>query len=413
MIRLFLLCLAISIFGLWLTLFLGFPGDAGYLLIAFGNYTFETSLFALLILSGVIYLLFRILKLIVSWVDLPRLLRIKELYDRKQKEKAHNATTEGYIQLFLGNWATCYKSLVKGLEAKDVNIVNYLAASYAAFKGAESGKWVRHLADAEEKFPFHKPTIELMRAQFLFETDQLDEAKVIIENLKKNTSYDSRLMLLLKDYYLKIEEWPALKVLLPKLERNRLIKPGELEDLKIQSVKSEITAISGKIGIREDKESIKTLMSLWKKTPNKVCEDEELILFYANTLLTLGGSREALNTVEKVMTKKWSDRLVLFYGENDFGRNSHQLVTAEKWLKIESDSSVLFLTLARISLRNELKEKAMKYYESSIASSPSAEAYLELSMLLGRVGDEDASLVNLKHYYKFIAADTMNLPLVS
>ena len=224
---------------------------------------------------------------------------------------------------------------------------------------------------------------------------------------------DSRLMLLLKDYYLKIEEWSALKELLPKLERNRLIKPGELEDLKIQSVKSEITAISGKIGSREDKESIKTLMSLWKKTPNKVCEDEELILFYASTLLALGGSREALNTVEKVMTKKWSDRLVLFYGENDFGRNSHQLVTAEKWLKIESDSSVLFLTLARISLRNELKEKAMKYYESSIASSPSAEAYLELSMLLGRVGDEDASFVNLKHYYKFIAADTVSLPLVS
>tara|TARA_B100001029_G_scaffold103674_1_gene85432 strand:- start:484 stop:1146 length:663 start_codon:yes stop_codon:yes gene_type:complete len=220
-------------------------------------------------------------------------------------------------------------------------------------------------------------------------------------------------MLLLKDYYLEIEEWSSLKVLLPQLERNRLIKPGELEDLKIQCVKSEITTLSGKVGSGGDKESIKTLMSLWKKTSNKVCEDEELILFYANTLITLGGSREALNAVEKVMTKKWSDRLVRFYGENDFGRNSHQMVTAEKWLKIKADSSVLFLTLARISLRNELPEKAMKYYELSIASSPSAEAYLELSILLGRVGDEDASFVNLKHYYKLIAVDTMNLPLIS
>ena len=101
------------------------------------------------------------------------------------------------------------------------------------------------------------------------------------------------------------------------------------------------------------------------------------------------------------------------YGEKDFGVNSHQLVIAEKWLKLKADSSVLFLTLARISLRNELLDKARSYYESSIFSSPSADAYLELSMLLGRVGDEDASLMNLKHYYKFIAADTMNLPLVS
>ena len=117
--------------------------------------------------------------------------------------------------------------------------------------------------------------------------------------------------------------------------------------------------------------------------------------------------------MEQLISEEWSDQLVLFYGEQDFGKNSHQLVTAERWLKIKADSSILFLTLARISLRNELTEKAMKYYESSIDSSPSAEAYLELSMLLGRVGDEDASFVNLKHYYKFIAADTMNLPLVS
>ena len=134
MIRLFLLCLAISIFGLWLTLFLGFPSDPGYLLVAFGSYTFETSLFALLISSVLIYLVFRMLKLIVGWLDLPRLklLRAKELYEKNRDDKAHNATTEAYIQLFLGNWAACYKSLAKGL-ATETNVVSYLAASYAAF----------------------------------------------------------------------------------------------------------------------------------------------------------------------------------------------------------------------------------------------------------------------------------------
>ena len=413
MIRLFLLCLAISIFGLWVTLFLGFPGDPGYLLVAFGDYTFETSLFALLILSGLIYLVFRILKIMFAWIDLLKLLRIKELYERKRKDKAHNATTEGYIQLFLGNWKASYKSLIKGLTARDANIVSYLAASYTAFKIAESEKWSRHLSDAEQKFPAHKPTIELMKAQFLFETDQFDEAKVILDTMKRNPSYDSTLTLLLKDYYLKIGEWPALRALLPQLERNSLIEAEELNELKVQSLKSEFKTLSGKIGSEADRESIKALMTLWKKTPSRLREDEELISFYANTLIRFGENREALKVLEKAVGKKWNDRLVRFYGEKDFGVNSHQLVIAEKWLKLKADSSVLFLTLARISLRNELLDKARSYYESSIFSSPSADAYLELSILLGRVGDEHASLENLKHYYKLIAVDTLNLPLVS
>ena len=189
MIRIFLLCLTISAFGLSLTLFLGFPSDPGYLLIAFGNYTFETSLFAVLISLGLIYSLMRILKLVVGWLDLPRLklLRAKELYDKNREDKAHNATTDAYIQLFLGNWSACYKSLAKGLTANETSIVSYLAASFAAFKGAESEKWSRHLDDAQEKFPAQKPAIALMRAQFLFETGRTSEAKSILDTLDKKS----------------------------------------------------------------------------------------------------------------------------------------------------------------------------------------------------------------------------------
>ena len=344
---------------------------------------------------------------------MPRLLRIKQFYERKQKDKAQNAIAEGYIQLFLGNWTAGYKFLTKGLAAEDANIVNYLAASYAAFKGGKSGNWLRHLGDAERKFPSHKFTIELVKAQFLFETDQFDEAKVILENLRQNKIYDSRLLLLLEDYYLKIEEWPALEALLLRLEKNSLIKPDELDELKIKCVKSEIAKLFVKNHSESNKESINALMALWKKTPDKVCEDVELIKFYTNALIRFSANQKGLKVVEKAIAKKWNDRLVRFYGESDFGENSHQLVIAEKWLKTKADSSVLFLTLARISLRNEFTEKAKNYYKSSIDLSPSAEAYLELSILLDREGDEDGSRENLKCYYKLIGIDSLNLPLVS
>ena len=413
MIRLFFLCLITTVLGLWLTLFLGFYEDPGYILIAFGSYTFETSLFALLISLLVVYLVFRILKLTVTWIGLPRLLRVKELYKRKLKDRAKSAANEGYIQLYLGNWTAGQKLLKKILRTRDASIVDYLAASYATFKIDELEDWSRYLDEAKQKFPIHKSTIELMRAQLLLAAEQFDEAKVTLEALRGSTSQDSRLMFTLKDYYLQVGEWESLKPLLFQLEKKGLLKPEELHELTVKCVKSEIEAHSEKVSSGEHKEAVKSLTALWRQAPNRFRTDEGLLIVYASNLIRFGANREALKVIEKALANNWSDQLVCFYGEKDFKENSHQLAIAEKWLKTVEDSSVLFLTLARISLRNECMEKAKNYYELSIASSPSAEAYLELSLLSARLGDDKASLEKLKLYFKIIAVGKLDLPLVS
>ena len=178
-------------------------------------------------------------------------------------------------------------------------------------------------------------------------------------------------------------------------------------------MKSEIEAHSEKVDSGEHKEAVESLTAFWRQAPNRLRTDEGLIIVYASNLIRLGANRDALKVIEKALANKWSDQLVYFYGEKDFKKNSHQLATAERWLKTVEDSSVLFLTLARIALRNELMEKAKNYYELSIASSPSAEAYLELSLLSARLGDDKASLKKLKLYFKIINVGKLDLPLVS
>ena len=413
MIRLFFLCLIITLLGLWLTLFLGFYEDPGYILIAFGSYTFETSLFALFISLAVVYLAFRILKLTLTWIDLPRLLRVKELYERKLKDRAKSSATEGYIQLYLGNWTAGQKLLKKILRTRDASIVDYLAASYATFKIDELEEWSRYLDEAKQKFPTHKSTIELMRAQFLLDAEQFDEAKVTLETLRGSTSQNSRLMVTLKDYYLQVGEWESLKAILLQLEKEGLIKPEELHELTVKCVKSEIEAHSEKVDSGGHKETVESLTAFWRHAPNRLRTDEGLIKVYASNLIRFGANRDALKVIEKALANKWNDQLVCFYGEKDFKENSHQLATAERWLKTVKNSSVLFLALARISLRNELMEKAKNYYELSITSSPSAEAYLELSLLSARLGEDRACLEKLKLYFKIVAAGKLDLPLVS
>lgn len=67
MIKLFLYSIAALVVALVVTLFLA--RDPGYLLISYGQYTFETSLFALLIAVIVLLLLWRLLAVFLAWIN--------------------------------------------------------------------------------------------------------------------------------------------------------------------------------------------------------------------------------------------------------------------------------------------------------------------------------------------------------
>lgn len=67
MIRLFLYALLAIVMGLVVTLLLA--SDPGYLLISFQHYTFETSLFALLVALLVLVLMLRLLFMILDWIN--------------------------------------------------------------------------------------------------------------------------------------------------------------------------------------------------------------------------------------------------------------------------------------------------------------------------------------------------------
>ena len=137
MIRLFIFSLLAIVVALWVTLYLGFPADPGYLLIAFGNNTFETSLFALLVAAVVLYLLLRLLMVFVSWINPMRLLAAGKSLSEQRKANARSNTIEGLLSFTRGNWQSSLKLLQKGMTDKDASAINYLAAAYAAFKLGE------------------------------------------------------------------------------------------------------------------------------------------------------------------------------------------------------------------------------------------------------------------------------------
>lgn len=412
MIKLFLFSLLVIVLALLLTLYLGFPADPGYILLAFGNYTFETSIFALLVALAVIYLFYRLLLLFWHSVNPWYWILSGRQWREQRNAKARSKTIDGMLYFARANWRSAYKLLSGGRNDKDASVINYLAAAYAAHEAGDREAWSRLLNEAEIKYPSARSTTNYVRALLLFKSDQLEQCLLVLEQQRKSAVNDGQLLSLQKDVYIRLNAWNQLEELLPALEKQQLVENDELERIRVRLFMEHLYAAGKSSAASADPDTAVAAMSrIWKKAPSAYKEDEKVVKHYVDLLCGVNAGEEAVKVVEHALSKKWSDALVLLYGEKDFASSAGQLVRAERWLKSRPGSTNLLLTLARLSLRSELWGKAREYYEASIKQSPSAAAYAELARLLKQLGDDRAGVENLKKYGEISGCGLPNLPL--
>ena len=414
MIKLFIYSLLAIVVGLVLSMYSGFPGDPGYLLIAFGDYTFETSLFALLAAAALLTVLVRAILLVFYWINPWHLVRYGRNYSRQRKAKARSKSTEGLLYFIRGNWQSSYSLLTKSTNDDDATVVNYLIAAYAAYEMGDRESWMQWLQKAEEDYPSARSTVNSLKAQLLFKSDQLEQCLAVLEQLKKSSLNDATLLQLLKKVYVKLEDWEKLGALLPTLEKLKIIDKAEVEQIQKRVFVEELTASPADDSPEGSRvEPVARLFKLWKKAPSRYRSDEKVVKHYTKLLIKFGEKEEASKVMEAALSRNWNDAMVLRYGEQDLGTNPQQLIHAEGWLKARPANATLFLSLGRICMRNQLWGKAKDYYRASIKMSPSAEAYGELGRLLKHLGEVEAGEESLKNYGDLIGADLPELPLPS
>ena len=105
--------------------------EPGYLLLAYGDYTLESSLWvglvlivlATVLLYGLIALLRRVMggkKSLTGWLGSRRARQAARLTDR------------GLISFIEGNWAKARRDLLRGARSNDAPLANYLLAARAS-----------------------------------------------------------------------------------------------------------------------------------------------------------------------------------------------------------------------------------------------------------------------------------------
>jgi len=411
MIKLYLFSLLSIVLALLVSLNLGFPGDPGYLLIAFGSTTFETSLFALLVAFIVLYVVIKLILIVLRWINPWHLIRFGRNYKENLRANSRSKTIEGLLYFTRGSWESSYNLLKKGMKDSDASVVNYLAAAYAAHQQGNKEAWMNYLETAEGKYPAARSTINSLKAQLLFKSNQLEQCVAVLQQMKTSSLNDASLLKLLKEVYLKLNDWEQLEKLLPALEKNNVIDNEEAGLIRVRIFMENLYWTSNQRVDFSNAELGAQLEKAWKKGPAFYKQDERIVKHYVEILFKLDQKEQAGKAIEVALNKNWSDELIKRYGELDFGTPHRQLIIAESWIQGRPGNASLLVTLGRLAMRNELWGKARKYFDTSIEVAPQAEAHGELARLLKCLGEEQLADEHQAKFVQGIGGELPSLPM--
>lgn len=362
--------------------------SAGYVLIAFQNWTIETTLwifvFLLLLLLLLLNFLLQIINGIISGPGL-----FKNWVKKRKINRARKQTNLGLYAWLEGKWAQAERLLFQGTKKSDLPLINLLFAAKAAHKQVQYAKRDAYLQLAQEKYSKKQIAIGLIKARFLLEEKEFAKAVGILNYLHQISSSNVQVTYLLQKAYFKAGDWSNLYNLLPVLAKYKILPPDELTILEQLTYKNILMSIN--------KDNHEELIKIWHEIPQYLRVDVELLLAYCKGLMSnADGHILAEKTLRHVLKTTWDDRLIEQYGLTEGSNHVKQLAFAESFLIDYQLNSSLFLCLGRLCKKQKLWGKAQSYLETSIRLRESKTAYQELGKLTEELGNRDMAL----NYYR-------------
>jgi HemY protein len=351
--------------------------DPGYVLLGYGKYSVETSLLVLLVGFGLLYVG---LRLLAGLWHVPA--KLQHWEGRRHNRRLQRLFNGAVIDLAEGRLERAERRLARVVKSRQAPLQAYLSAARVAGQSGADERRDTYLELALQHNPGTEITVALTRAEILLSASQLEQAQTVLTRLHNTAPRNSQVLRLLMQLYVQQQDWQQLRDLLPELRRRQVLNDQQWQQLAVKVYRERVLALSSS----SDLESLK---AGWKQLPPPVQQDEGLLAVYIEQLVRLGEHEQAEKLLGSRIREVWNQRLVYLYGDLQSGDASAQQSLAERWLEQHRQDPVLLLSLAKISLRNQLWGKARSYFEASIDLQPSAEAYRLLGTLLEQLEEPD------------------------
>lgn len=371
--------------------------DPGYVVINFRGYLIEMSVPVLVLLTAI---LFGTIWLVRKIVIAPR--RIGEAAGRYRAARSGQKLTRGMIAVAEGNFARGERLLARAASTSDSPLFNYLQAARAAHLQGRDERRDEWLRLAYQEVPEAASAVLLTQADFQLDQGQHEQALATLRRLDENSKNHGHALALMGRLYYRLEDWSALRELLPRVKKHAKVKAETLRSWEIRIHCEQIERAADEA----------SLTAAWKAVPRPQKSDIDLLQAYFEGLIRVGLHARAEKELVSALKSNWRSPLVRLFGLVESTDDSKQLKRAENWLAKHSEDPDLLLTAARLCLRNELWGKARSYLETVITLRPSPEVYQEYGALLNQLGETEASADAYKNGLNMLAGSN-NLPAIT
>jgi HemY protein len=388
--RLFLLLLAVLAAGAWVGEKM--VKDPGYVLISYDESTIETSLWVLLVVLTLGFVALHWAVNIFFNARFPTG-KFRAWRERRGVRQAQGKTLKGLLALSEGQWWKAQRLLSQSAETSDQPLINYIAAARAAHEQREDKAADELLKKARSSVPQAEVAIGITQVQIQLERGQLEPCLATLLRLRRLAPKHTYVLRLLKDVYVRLQDWQGLTNLIPELRKFKVLKEDEIVALEQMCYSELLGSTLEKLPIEADSNTrLQALTKEWKSLPSSLSHDKEMIQRYIEQLVSAGSEDKAESFLHDKIKRQWDEELVNLYGRIK-GQDAHkQLEVAKGWLKKNPDSPALKLTLGRLAMRNEQWGKAVDYLEESLVLEKRPETYTELTRVLQHLGDNKRSL---------------------
>ncbi|WP_447777527.1 heme biosynthesis HemY N-terminal domain-containing protein [Aeromonas veronii] len=345
-------------------------GNKGYVLIALGNYTIESSVTSAVILA----VLFYGALLIVEWL-LGRVfgLRRKTLgwYGSRRRRKANQQTVAATLAMAEGHYSQAEKLMIKGASNSDTPLLNYLSAAKAAQARGDDARRDQYLQKAQEENPKAELALTLTQTQLQIEQGQYDTALAMLESVHALNPRHPMVLDQLRQVHLARQDWSALCDLIPTLHKVGKLTPKQEEVLLQQAWSGRLQQAAG---------SLETLKAVWQDLPRKLRLEPELLACYGDLLRQLGADGEAATLWQEALRKQPMPQLLARLPKLKL--DSYQPLLA--LLQKQQGQPEVDTALAQLYLLAGQLDDAQKLLEQEVERAPSAAAYHALGQLMDK-----------------------------
>jgi HemY protein len=380
MIRLLMIILLLAA-GISLGPFL--YGKKGYVLIAMGNYTIETSVLALaLCILLVIFVLW-----LGEWlltITLRKASQTRQRWKQRRHIRAQNETLEGLEALLAGRWKESLQLLTKNAELSDRPQLNYLAAAEAAGKLRQTERQQEMLHQAERSADSDKQWIALQRIRLLLNQGKKEQALAESKALWQQGSRDPELLQHLRQLTLELKDWEILAELADSMAKIELIDAAEADSLRLEANLCNLEMAA--------KQSKTALSQYCRNLPRSDKKQPELLARYAQLLAWAGEADEAQSLLLKAARQQLHPALLKALLALPDPMTDDLLYTVKHWLKGNDDNPQLLSLLGELSIKAGRLVEAQTYLEKALQIRPDPQDFQTLSALLERKGQHQGAL---------------------